>query len=257
MLLCAVILSSCLLRSSGLIIEGQHWGLFWFLFESFLKPRNTKNHVGSLYNFSSIPTCKLKIKWFTQRGNRFHYLLIFHVKGLKEIICKHFACCTTEPELASIKRSFDIEYTYNLLKKKKEKGELSRQTGSSSVIWLSWIASCRTKKKRKSSPLSIATPRSSFTFLVCAWFLTSADDFFLLFSLCSLAWGTCADFLVSKDATEGPRNCVMSAGREKSLRKGMGWASATSLSNFRSFGYRADRPTRMPRKITLVEHKGR
>ncbi|TNN88750.1 hypothetical protein EYF80_001082 [Liparis tanakae] len=43
--------------------------------------------------------------------------------------------------------------------------------------------------------------------------------------------------------------------REKSLREGMGTALATSLVSSRSCWYRADRLTRIPRKITLKKHK--
>lgn len=192
MLLCAVILSSWLLRSSGLIIEGQHWGLFWFLFESFLKPRNTKNHVGSLYNFSSIPTCKLKIKWFTQRGNRFHYLLIFHVKGLKEIICKHFACCTTEPELASIKRSFDIEYTYNLLKKKKKKGNSPDKQGPLVSSDYPELLLAEQKKKKQLTSFNSYTqvlfhlPRLCLVLDFSGWFLPPL--LLVLFGMRNVCW---------------------------------------------------------------------
>lgn len=115
-------------------------------------------------------------------------------------------------------------------------------------------------KWTNSTPLSTATPTSSLTFLFSPWFLTLTEDVFLLFccvSLWSLAWGMCADCLVSKEASKGPRNWVISAGREKSVRKGMGWLLATSRRSSRRRRYRVDRLTRIPRQITLREHKGR
>lgn len=84
-----------------------------------------------------------------------------------------------------------------------------------------------TEQWKKYTPLSIATPRSSIFFF---WLLTTAKDVFF----CFLASGPCASCLVSKKASEGPRKRVTSAGKEKSVRKGMGWALATSWRSVKS-----------------------
>lgn len=47
----------------------------------------------------------------------------------------------------------------------------------------------------------------------------------------------------------------MSSGRQKSVRKGLGWAWATTLWSCRSCWYSVDRLAKIPLKITLREDR--
>lgn len=107
---------------------------------------------------------------------------------------------------------------------------------------------------KTTTPLLTATPKSSLTF--CRLSLTTTADFLLFrFSFWPLTCDTCFGCLTSENAPKGPSSWFMSAGRETSVRKGMGWAWATSSRNSRSCWYRVDRLTRRARKITLMQQK--
>lgn len=182
-----------------------------------------------VYNYISIPICK--IERIFQKKFSLHLLIFVWVTHSASSDTGHVKLVRMRPCYVSLYTVLSNEHW----------GRQRMKLGSS-------------------TPLSTATPRSSLALLVCSWFLTLTEDAFLLlccFSLWSLACGRHADCLVSKMASEAPRNWVISAGREKSVRKGMGWALATSLRSFRRCWYRVDRLTRIPRQITLMEHKGR
>lgn len=93
------------------------------------------------------------------------------------------------------------------------------------------------------APLLMVTPRSSFPFL----FISCCPPWW------RLLWGTC---LLCRNASDGGRNRLISTGNENSVRKDMGRAWATSPSSGRRCRYRVERLARIPRQITLVDHKG-